>query len=89
MRWRGEWTLFAITCAVATGTNQIASFIGQRGFDLAGGAFWGMVSIIIGFLGGLVWGPVGRALGIGLERAGVPVVEEPPALTGGATRSYA
>jgi len=89
MRWKGEWSLFAITCAVACGTNQIASFIGQRGFDLAGGAFWGIVAIAIGFAGGLVWGPVGRALGIGLERAGVPVVEEPPSRTGGAARSYA
>jgi hypothetical protein len=88
MRWRGEWSLFAITCAVAAGTNQIASFIGLRGFDLAGGVFWGAVAIIIGFLGGLIWGTLGRYLGIGLERAGVPVVEEPPGLTGGA-RSYA
>jgi hypothetical protein len=88
MRWRGEWSLFAITCAVAAGTNQIASFIGLRGFDLAGGVFWGAVAIIIGFVGGLIWGPLGRYLGIGLERAGVPVVEEPPGLTGGA-RSYA
>jgi len=89
MRWKGGWMLFAITCAVATGTNQIAALIGQRGFDLAGGAFWGIVSIIIGFLGGLVWGPLGRYLGMGLEKAGVPVVEEPPGLTGGVTRSYA
>jgi hypothetical protein len=88
MRWKGEWSLFAITCAVAAGTNQIASFIGLRGFDLAGGVFWGAVAIAIGFAGGLIWGPLGRYLGIGLERAGVPVVEEPPGRTGG-VRSFA
>jgi len=88
MRWKGDWSLFAITCAVAAGTNQIASFIGLRGFDLAGGAFWGLVAITIGFAGGLIWGPLGRYLGMGLERAGVPVVEEPPGRTGG-VRSYA
>jgi len=89
MRWKGAFTLFAITCAVTAGTNQIATFIGQRGFDLAGGAFWGTVSIIIGFAGGLIWGVLGRYLGIGLEKAGVPTVEEPPALTGGRDQSYA
>jgi hypothetical protein len=89
MRWRGAFTLFAITCAVTAGTNQIATFIGQRGFDLAGGVFWGTVSIIIGFAGGLIWGVLGRYLGIGLEKAGVPTVEEPPALTGGRDQSYA
>jgi hypothetical protein len=89
MRWKGGWMLFAITCAVTAGTNQIATFIGQRGFDLAGGAFWGIVSIIIGFLGGLIWGPLGRALGIGLEKAGVPAVDEPPGLTGGRAQTYA
>lgn len=88
LRWKGGWSLFAITCGVAAGTNQIAAFIGQRGFDLAGGAFWGTVAILIGFGGGLIWGPIARYLGIGLERAGVPVVEEPPGRTGGA-RSYA
>jgi hypothetical protein len=89
MRWKGGWMLFAITCAVTAGTNQIATFIGQRGFDLAGGVFWGVVSIIIGFLGGLIWGPLGRALGIGLEKAGVPAVDEPPGLTGGRAQTYA
>jgi peptidoglycan/LPS O-acetylase OafA/YrhL len=89
MRWKGGWMLFAITCAVTAGTNQVATFIGQRGFDLAGGMFWGIVSIIIGFLGGLIWGPLGRALGIGLEKAGVPAVDEPPGLTGGRAQTYA
>ena len=89
LRWRGGFSLFAIACAVTAGTNQIASFIGLRGFDLAGGVFWGTVAILIGFAGGLIWGPLGRYLGMGLERAGVPAVEEPPGLTGGAARSYA
>jgi ABC-type thiamin/hydroxymethylpyrimidine transport system permease subunit len=84
MRWRGANTLFAVTCGVTAATNQIALFVVLRGFDLAEGAFWGIISIIVGFLGGLLWGVLGRYLGIGLEKAGVPSVDTPPA-RGGAT----
>jgi hypothetical protein len=45
------------------------------GFDLAGNAFWGAVSVVMGFIGGLVWGVVARYLGMALARAGVPSVE--------------
>jgi ABC-type thiamin/hydroxymethylpyrimidine transport system permease subunit len=89
LKWRGGNSLFAITCAVTAAMNQVALFVILRGFDLAEGPFWGIISIIVGFLGGLLWGVAGRYLGIGLERAGVPTVEEPPALTGGAAKSYA
>jgi hypothetical protein len=89
LRWKGGWGLFAIAAAVTCAMNQVATFIGQGGFALSDGAFWGIVSITIGFLGGLIWGPLGRWLGIGLEKAGVPTVEEPPALTGGRAQSYA
>lgn len=77
MRWRGKNSLFAVTGAVAAGTNQIALFV-VVGFGLAGGASWGILSIIIGAIGGLLWGVVGRYLGKALERAGVPSVESPP-----------
>jgi hypothetical protein len=90
LRWKGTWALFAITCAVTAGMNQVATFIGQGGFALSDGVFWGVVSILVGFIGGLIWGPLGRWLGIGLERAGVPTVDQPPSLTGGkAAQSYA
>jgi hypothetical protein len=89
LRWKGGFGLFAITCGVTAGANQVATFIGQGGFALSDGAFWGIVSIILGFLGGLLWGVLGRYLGMGLERAGVPTVEEPPSLTGGRTQAYA
>ncbi|MGH3328144.1 MAG: hypothetical protein ACRDPT_10185 [Streptomycetales bacterium] len=81
MRWRGRNLLFAVTGAVAAGTNQIALFV-VVGFGLAGGAFWGMVSVVVGAIGGLLWGVLGRYLGIGLEKAGVPSVDTPPARGG-------
>jgi hypothetical protein len=37
-----------------------------------------MFSVIIGFLGGLIWGPISWYLGRGLEKAGVPTVDQPP-----------
>jgi ABC-type thiamin/hydroxymethylpyrimidine transport system permease subunit len=80
LRWRGANSFFAITCAVTAATNQIALFIVLRGFDLAEGPLWGIISIIVGFAGGLLWGVLGRYLGIGLEKAGVPSVDQPPAV---------
>lgn len=80
MRWRGENSLFAITCGVTAGMNQVALFVVLRGFDLAEGPFWGIVSIIVGFLGGLLWGVLARYLGKGLEKAGVPAMDQPPAV---------
>lgn len=77
MQWRGGNALFAVTGAVAAGTNQIALFV-VVGFGLAGGASWGILSILVGAVGGLVWGVVGRYLGIALEKAGVPSVGAPP-----------
>lgn len=82
LRWRGQNLLFALASAAASGLNQVALFIVLGGFDLASGAFWGIVSIIMGAVGGLVWGVVARYLGIGLEKAGVPSVDEPPAVAG-------
>jgi hypothetical protein len=89
LRWKGAWGLFAISAAFTAGMNQVATFVGQGGFALSDGAFWGIVSILIGFGGGLLWGPLGRYLGIGLEKAGVPTVDEPPGQTGGKAQSYA
>ncbi|MPZ86519.1 MAG: hypothetical protein GEU81_00335 [Nitriliruptorales bacterium] len=86
LRWRGGNMLFALASAVASGLNQVALFTILGGFELSEGAFWGIISIVLGFLGGLVWGVVARYLGIGLERAGVPSVDEPPAL---GTQQYA
>ncbi|MGH8874022.1 MAG: hypothetical protein ACRDVM_02045 [Acidimicrobiia bacterium] len=88
MRWRGGRLLFAVSLAVTAAMNQVATFIGQGGVQLADGYFWATVSILIGFLGGLIWGPLSWHLGKALERAGVPSVEEPPAW-GGAKTSYA
>ena len=91
MRWRPWPTgrmLFAITCGVTAGFNQVATFIGQGGFQLSDGPFWGIVSILIGFGGGLLWGVIGWYLGRGLEKAGVPTVEYPPSW-GMAKESYA
>lgn len=85
LRWRGGNVLFAVTGAVAAATNQIALFVILGGFQLSEGAFWGIMSIILGGLGGLLWGVVGRYLGIGLEKAGVPTVDTPPARGGGQT----
>ena len=89
LRWRGGFTLFAIAAGVTAAMNQVATFVGQGGFALSDGALWGIVSIILGFCGGLLWGVIARYLGIGLERAGVPTVDDPPALTGGSTKTYA
>jgi hypothetical protein len=89
LRWKGCFGLFAITCGITAGANQVATFIGQGGFALADGPTWALISIGLGFLGGLLWGVLGRYLGIGLERAGVPTVDEPPGLTGGRAQQYA
>ncbi|HUP17765.1 MAG TPA: hypothetical protein VM848_17180 [Acidimicrobiia bacterium] len=78
MQWRGGKTLFAISLAVTAAMNQVATFVGQGGFQIAEGAGWGTFSIIIGFLGGLIWGPLSWFLGRGLEKAGVPAVDQPP-----------
>ena len=89
MRWRGKNTLFAITCAITAAFNQVALFV-VVGFGMSEGAMWGIVSIIIGGLGGLMWGVLARYLGVALEKAGVPTVAEPPSRTGGdAARSSA
>ena len=87
LRWRGANSLFALSAAAASGLNQVALFVVLGGFELSEGAFWGIVSIIMGTLGGLVWGIVARYLGIGLEKAGVPSVDNPPAR--GGTTAYA
>ena len=83
MQWRGGKTLFAISLAVTAAMNQVATFVGQGGFQIAEGAGWGIVSITIGFLGGLIWGPLAWYLGRALEKAGVPAVDEPPSWGGG------
>jgi ABC-type thiamin/hydroxymethylpyrimidine transport system permease subunit len=83
LRWRGGNWLFAITGAVAAATNQIALFVILGGFGLAEGAFWGILSIVLGGIGGLLWGVLGRYLGIALEKAGVPSVDVPPARASG------
>jgi ABC-type thiamin/hydroxymethylpyrimidine transport system permease subunit len=78
MQWRGGRTLFAVSTAVTAAMNQFAAFIGQGGFQLADGPGWGLFSVLIGFLGGLIWGVIAWYLGKGLERAGVPSVDQPP-----------
>jgi hypothetical protein len=88
MRHRGGRTLFAIALAATAASNQLATFIGQGGFQLADSTFWAWVSIGVGFVGGLIWGVVAWYLGRGLEKAGVPSVDSPPALGGGQV-SYA
>ena len=80
LRWRGGNVLFALASAVASGLNQVALFTVLGGFELSDGPLFGILSILLGFIGGLVWGVVARYLGIGLEKAGVPSVDEPPAL---------
>jgi ABC-type thiamin/hydroxymethylpyrimidine transport system permease subunit len=87
MRWRGGNMLFAIACGVTAMFNQIALYVVLRGFDQAEGPFWGIVSLIVAFLGGLIWGVLGRYLGIALAKAGVPSVDEPPAR--GGAQAYA
>lgn len=88
LRWRGRNLLFALTSGAASGLNQVALFVILGGFSMAGGALWGVVSIVLGFVGGLLWGVVARYLGVGLQKAGVPTVQEPPARQGPAS-SYA
>src|SRR3712207_4124612 len=63
MRWRGQNSLFAITCGVTAAANQVALFV-VVGFGLSDGGFWGIVSILIGGLGGVLWGVIARYLGI-------------------------
>lgn len=79
-RWRGGIGLFAVAVAVTSVGNQIALFVGQGGFQLAEGATWALLSMSIAACGGLIWGIAAWYLGRGLERAGVPAVESPPAL---------
>lgn len=81
MRWRGGRVLFALGVAVTSVANQIALFIGQGGFQLADGATWALVSMSIAAFGGMLWGLAAWYLGRGLERAGVPAVDSPPALS--------
>ncbi|MQA05963.1 MAG: hypothetical protein GEV07_25700 [Streptosporangiales bacterium] len=88
LRWRSQNLLFALTSGAASGLNQVALFVVLGGFKLAGGAMWGLISILVGFLGGLVWGIAARYLGKGLQKAGAPTVQEPPARQGSAD-SYA
>lgn len=83
LKWRGGRMLFALSLAATAASNQVAAFIGQGGMQLADSVFWGWVSIGVGFLGGLIWGPVSWYLGRGLEKAGVPALDTPPALGGG------
>lgn len=85
LRWRGGKLLFALAVAVTSVANQCALFIGQGGFQLADGARWALVSMSIATFGGLIWGLAAWYLGRGLERAGVPAVDSPPALTSGET----
>ncbi|HSK97677.1 MAG TPA: hypothetical protein VK891_13740 [Euzebyales bacterium] len=85
LRWRGGNWLFAISCAVCSAANQVSLFVALGGFDMAEGVAWGVGSIILGGIGGLLWGVVARYLGIGLEKTGVPSVSEPPAVAGEAT----
>lgn len=83
MRWRGGRFLFAVTVAVTSVANQVATFIGQGGFQLADGATWALVSMSVAGFGGLIWGVAAWYLGRGLEHAGVPSLDSPPALGGG------
>lgn len=88
LRWRGGNVLFALACGWTAALNQVALFVILGGFSLADGPAWGAASVAIGFLGGLLWGVLGRYLGKALERAGVPSVDPPPGLAGGGP-SYA
>jgi len=83
LKWRGEKFLFGFALAVTSVANQLAMFIGQGGFQLANGARWALVSMTIATLGGFIWGISAWYLGRGLENAGVPSVEIPPAFDGG------
>ena len=83
IRWRGGQALFALAVSVTSVVNQIAMFIGMGGFQLAGGTTWAFISIVIAAFGGLLWGIVAWHLGRGLEHAGVPSLDSPPAISGG------
>ena len=85
MRWRGGRVLFAVAVAVTAVANQVATFIGQGGFQLADGTTWALVSMSVAAVGGLLWGVLAWYLGRGLERAGVPSLDTPPAVSGGET----
>ena len=85
MRWRGGRVLFALAVAVTAVANQVATFIGQGGFQLADGTTWALVSMSVAAVGGLLWGVLAWYLGRGLERAGVPSLDTPPAVSGGET----
>lgn len=85
LRWRGGRSLFALSSAAASGLNQVALFTILGGFGLAGGVFWGLISVGAGAVGGLVWGIAALYLGKGLQKAGVPTVEVPPARQGEVT----
>ena len=89
MRWRGGRLLFALALAVTSVANQVATFIGQGGFQLADGTFWALVSMSVAAFGGLMWGVVAWYLGRALEHAGVPSLDSPPALGGGAETRHA
>ena len=82
MRWRGGRFLFALVVAVTSVANQVATFIGQGGFQLADGTAWALVSMSVAAVGGLIWGVAAWYLGRGLEHAGVPSLDSPPALGG-------
>lgn len=85
MRWRGGRALFAVAVAVTSVANQVATFIGQGGFQLADGTTWALVSMSVAGVGGLIWGVAAWYLGRGLEHAGVPSLDSPPAMGGGET----
>jgi len=89
MRWRGGRLLFALALAVTSVANQVATVIGQGGFQLADGTFWALVSMSVAAFGGLMWGVVAWYLGRALEHAGVPSLDSPPALGGGAETRHA
>ena len=89
MRWRGGRLLFALALAVTSVANQVATFVGQGGFQLADGTFWALVSMAVAGFGGLMWGVVAWYLGRGLEHAGVPSLDSPPAFGGGAETRHA
>ena len=83
MRWRGGRLLFAIAVSVTSVANQCAMFIGQGGFQLVNSTTWAFISMSIAAFGGLLWGVIAWHLGRGLENAGVPSLDSPPALAGG------
>ncbi len=82
MRWRGGRLLFAVVVAITSVANQVATFVGQGGFQLADGTAWALVSMSVAAVGGLIWGVAAWYLGRGLEHAGVPSLDSPPALGG-------